>query len=105
MPNRSASGSWVSSSLACSSNVIGNSTIAAMAAEATDRSTRSAVPGDGGVGVEVVLGDGVLDDRLVDGAVGGERGEDGHHHVGGVGLEVGTQGLAGVRATEAVGAE
>ena len=68
-------------------------------------STQVGGPGVDGVGVEVVAGDGVLDDRGLQRAVGGQRGQHRGDDVAGVDLEVAAQGLAGVAAAEAVGAE
>jgi hypothetical protein len=61
--------------------------------------------GVGGVGVDVVAPDGVVDDRGLDLAVAGESPQCGHHDVAGVDLEEPAQRLAGVAAAEAVGAE
>src|SRR4051812_7164673 len=60
IPNKRASGSWVRSSFASSSNVIGNETVDAMAAEATDRRSdrcrpRAAARDAGGKDVRIDL--------------------------------------------------
>ena len=56
-------------------------------------------------GVDAVAGDGVGDDLGLHLAAGGQRRQGGDDDVGGVGLEVASEGLAGVAATEAIGAE